>query len=158
MAAPNPLRVLVRDASIPCEFEHRGRLRIVHHHVIPFAFELQRVVEDPLEVYAFHLPGPFHVGALQGVMDVFGDTEELVAAVHHLPFGGDPEIAQQCDMRREEFGDPAAVGGRVHVQHPSATERRGQLPDPFERAGLDGAVVVAEMFVEQRHAFEQRIS
>ena len=69
-----------------------------------------------------------------------------------------PEVAEQRDMRREQLGDPAAVRGRVHVEHTLAAQRRRQLADPFERSRLDGAFVVVEMLVEQRHAFEQWIS
>ena len=138
--------------------EHRGGLRVVHHHVVPLAFELQRVVEHPLEVDALHLAVPLDVGALQRVVDVLGDGEELVAAVDHLPLGLDPEVAEQRDVRREQLGDAAAVRGRVHVQHARAAQRRRQLADPVERSRLDGVLVVVEMLVEQRHTFEQRIS
>ena len=111
-----------------------------------------------LEVDALHLAGPLDVGALQRVVHVLGDAEELVAAVDHLPLGLDAEVAQQRNVRREQLGDTAAVRGRVHVQHACAAQRRGQLPDPLERAGLDGVLVVVEVLVEQRHTFEQRIS
>ena len=84
--------------------------------------------------------------------------EELVAAVDHLPLGLDAEVAEQRDVRREQLGDAAAVRGRVHVQHPRAAQRRGQLADPLERSRLDGVLVVVEVLVEQRHTFEQRIS
>ena len=158
VAAPDPLGVLVRDARVARVVEHRGGLRVVHHDVVPLAFELQRVVEHPLEVDAFHLAVPLDVGALQRVVDVLGDGEELVAAVDDLPLGLDPEVAQQGNVGREQLGDAAAVRGRVHVEHPGAAQRRGQLPDPLEGPGLDGVLVVVEMLVEQRHTFEQRIS
>jgi hypothetical protein len=59
---------------------------------------------------------------------------------------------------REELGDPAAIGGRVHVEHPLARERRRQVTDSLERPGIHRVGVVVEMLVEQWHAFEQRIS
>ena len=96
------------------------------HHVVPLAFELQRVVEDPLEVDVLHRGGPLDVGALQRVVDLLRDGEELVAAVDDLPLGLDAEVAEQRNVGGEELGDAAAVGGRVHVEHPLARERRGE--------------------------------
>ena len=150
--------LVVRDALVARVLEHGGGLRVVHHHVVPLALELQRVVEHALEVGALHLARPLDVGALQRVVDVLGDAEELVAAVDHLPLGLDAEVAQQRDVGREQLGDAAAVRGRVHVEHSLARERRRELPNSLERSGFDRVCVVVEVLVEQRHAFEQRIS
>ena len=75
------------------ELAHRGRLRVVDDDEVPLAFELQRVVEDTLEVDALHLRGPLDVGALQRVVHRLGDAEELVAAVDHLPLGFEADVA-----------------------------------------------------------------
>ena len=148
----------MRDSGVARVLEHRGRLRIVHHHVVPVAFELQGVVEYPLEVHPLHLVVPLHLGALERVVDLLRDAEELVAAVDHLPLGVDPEILEQRDVCREELGDPAAVRGRVHVEHSLTAKWRGQLANPLERIGPDRGFVVVEVLVEQRYTFEQRNS
>ena len=54
----------------------------------------------------------------------------------------------------EQFRDAAAVRGRVDVQHAGALERRRELPQAFDRPGLDDPVVVVEVLVEQRNTFE----
>ena len=109
-----------RDALVARVVAHRRGLRVVHHDVVPLAFELQRVVEHALEVDALHLRRPLDVGALQRVVHGLGDREELVAAVDHLPLGVDADIAEQRDVGGEQLGDAAAVRGRVDVQHPGA--------------------------------------
>ena len=57
-------------------------------------------------------------------------------------------------MGGEQLGDAAAVRGGVHVEHPGAAQRLGELADPLERSGLDDVGVVVEVLVEQRHTFE----
>ncbi len=136
------------------ELAHRGRLRVVHDDEVPLAVELQRVVEDALEVDALHLRGPLDLGALQRVVHGLGDAEELVAAVDHLPLGLEADIAGERDVGREQFGDAAAVRGGVHVEDAGAWQRLGELADAFDRPGLDDALVVVEVLVEQRNTFE----
>ena len=67
--------LVVRDAVAARVVEHRRGLRVVDHDVVPLAFELQRVVEHPLEVDALHLRGPLDVGALQRVVHGLGDAK-----------------------------------------------------------------------------------
>ena len=155
MAAPDPLRALGRDAVAARVVADRGRLGVVDHDEVPFALEGERVVEHALEVDALHLRRPLDVGALQGVVDRLGDGEELVAAVDHVPFGVDPDVAEQRDVRGEQLGDAAAVRRGVEVEHPGTAQGLGQGTDPFEGSGLDDVGVVVEVLVEQRYAFEQ---
>ena len=136
------------------ELAHRGRLRVVHHDEVPLSVQLQRVVEDALEVDALHSGVPLDLGALQGVVHGLGDAEELVAAVDHLPLGFEADIAGECNVCREQFGDAAAVRGGVHVEDAGAGQRLGELADAFDRPVLDDALVVVEVLVEQRDTFE----
>jgi hypothetical protein len=68
-------------------------LGVVDHDVVPFAFEEQRVVEDMLEVDALHVGRPLDLGALQRVVHLLRDREEVVTAVDDLPLRLDPEVA-----------------------------------------------------------------
>ena len=86
------------------------------------------------------------------------DAEELVAAVDHLPVGFDAEVAQQRDVGSQQLRHAAPVRRRVDVQHPGASQRRCELANAVERLRLDRIAVVVEVLVEQRHAFEQRVS
>jgi hypothetical protein len=90
---PDPLRALRRHAVAARVVAHRGGLRVVDHHEVPFALELQRVVEHAFQIDVLHLRRPLDVGALQRVVDGFGDGEEFVAAVHHVPFGVDADVS-----------------------------------------------------------------
>ena len=68
------------------------------------------------------------------------------------------ELAAPLHGARVLHVNATAYGGGVHVQDPGAAQRLGELTDPFERAGFDDPFVVGKMLVEQRNAFEQRIS
>ena len=57
-------------------------------------------------------------------------------------------------MGRQQLGDAAAVRGRVDVQHACALEGFGQLTDALDGSGLDDALVVVEVLVEQGDTFE----
>ena len=110
-----------------------------------------------LEVDALHVRRPLDLGALQRVVHGLGDREEVVAAVDDLPFRFDPEVAQQRNMRRQQFGDAAAVCGCVHMQHASADQWLGELTDPFDRARQDYVRVVVQMFFEKGNPLQQRL-
>ena len=127
VAAPDPLRVGVIGGAAPDELAHRGRLRIVDDDEVPLAVELQRVVEDALEVDPLHRGVPLDVGALERVVHRLGDAEELVAAVDHLPLGFEADVAGERDVGGEQFGDTAAVRGRVDVQDAGTLEGLRQL-------------------------------
>ena len=57
-------------------------------------------------------------------------------------------------MGGEQLGDAAAVRGRVHVEHPGALQRLGELADALDDLGSDDARVVVEVLFEERDAFE----
>ena len=73
------------------------------------------------------------VGALERVVDLLGDREELVAAVHDLPLGVDADAAQQRHVGGEQLGDAAAVRGGVDVEDPGAPQRLGERADALDR-------------------------
>ena len=139
------------------EREQRRRLRVVDHDVVELALEEQRVVEHLLEVRALHRRGPLERRALQRVVHLLRDAEELVAAVDDLPLGLDAEIAQQRDVGGEQLGDAAAVGRGVDVEDPGADERRGGGADPLDRLVARDLAVVVEVLLQEGDAFEHRI-
>ena len=125
--------------------------------VVELALEQQRVVEHLLEVGALHRRGPLERRALQRVVHLLRDAEELVAAVDHLPLGLDAEIAQQRDVGGEQLGDAAAVRGGVHVQDPGTGERRGGGADALDRLVARDLAVVVEVLLQEWDAFEHGI-
>jgi hypothetical protein len=64
--------------------------------------------------------------AVDHVVDALGQREELWSIrLHHEPTRIDAEIAKQSDLRRQQLGDAAALGGRVHVPNGAALEHWG---------------------------------
>jgi hypothetical protein len=50
-------------------------------------------------------------------MDGLGDVEEAALAADDLPVRHEAQIVQQRYPGAQQFGDPAAVGGGVDMQH-----------------------------------------
>ena len=121
---------------------------------VPAVLEEQRIVEDALEVDALHLGRPVDVGALQRVVDLLGDGEELVASVQHLPLGLDPDAAEQRHVRRQQLGDTAAVGGGADVEHARPAERLGRLTDLGHGVSASDVGIEVEFFLEKRDPLE----
>ena len=73
--------------------------------------------------------------ALEPVVGLLGDGEELVASLEHLPLGFHADAAQQRHVGGEELGDAAAVRGGVEVEDPGALQRLGQRVDAVDDVG-----------------------
>ena len=122
--------------------------------VVELAFHQERVVQDLLEVNALHVRGPLDVRALQRVVDVLCDREELVAAVNDLPFGFDAEVTQQRHVGGEQFGNAASVGRGVHVKDACAAQRLGGRANALNGVFSGYFGVVGKILFQQGDAFE----
>ena len=80
-------------------------------------------------------------------MDALRDAEELVAALHDLPVGFEPDTAQQRHEGGEELGDTAAVRCGVEMEDPEAPERLGQTEDPLDHVHACGPGVIGQLLL-----------
>jgi len=157
VAAPDPFRGGPADLLVAEEAQESCRLRVVHDHVVPTVFERERVVEHAFEVRTLHRGRPLDVGALQRVVHVLGDREELVAAVHHLPLGVDVETAQERNVRRQQLGDATAVRGGVDVEDARTTKRFGELAYALDGGATDHVRVVGKVLLEEGDALQHGV-
>ena len=139
VAAPDPLRAVLRGVH-----PEGRRLGVVDHHevvVVREAADVHQVVaiEDRL-VRVGQRPRV----ALQRVVHLLRDVEELVAAVHDLPVGLQAGVVHQRHEAVEDLRDPAAEAGGVDVEHPLALERPRERPDVGHQVAGHDAVVVGQ--------------
>ena len=110
-----PLR---REALLE-HLQQRGGLRVVDHDDVVVVGQLGGVRVHPLPVGLAHLVVQMRLGALQRVVDRLGDVEEPVGTLDHDPRRLDAEVVHERDLRLEQLGDAAAVGGAADVQDPA---------------------------------------
>ncbi len=122
--------------------DQRRRLRVMHDDDVPLVAEHGRAVAVVPEIGGDLIGAKLERLALHRVVDPLGHGEELVVGTDHAPLGVDSDVAHQRDLRREQLGDPASVGGRVQLQDAGAVERATKSDDLVEqRVGGDLAVV-----------------
>ena len=130
MTAPHPLPGALTEPLFE-EGRDRGRLRVVDDHVVVRLVEEVGVQVVVVEPDFPHLGSPVVVHALQTVVHRLGDVEELVAALHHLPVGGEAYIVHQRYQRAEDLGDAAAECRRIDVEYAGAAKAIRQPEDFF---------------------------
>ena len=144
MASPYP-RALPHT-GIAQRREDGGGLGIVNEHDImvePVSEQIGVVLRLLLVDVGGSLV-PRHLGTLEAVVHELRDREERVRALDHLPRGLDPEVVHQADLGQQELGHPAAIGGRVDMQHPSAGERHRGRAEALDRIVAGDLTVLVE--------------
>ena len=130
VAAPDPLALATR--ALVEDLQERGGLWVMDHHDVEVVGELRRVRVHPLPVGLPHVVVQVRLGALQRVVDGLGDVEEPVRTLDHDPRRLDAEVVHQRDLRLEQLGDTAAVGGAADVQDPEPLELPRRLSEAIE--------------------------
>ncbi|MCA1726609.1 MAG: hypothetical protein LC722_02835 [Actinobacteria bacterium] len=115
-------------------------------HDVPVVHEPGGVRADPLHVGVLHVAGPWHLGALEPVVDGLGHREEFVVALDELPLGLDADVAEQADVGEQQLGHAAAEGGAVEMDQAEALERAGDLHEPLDRLVAGGLPVGVQVF------------
>ncbi len=117
------------------ELEEGRRLRVVQEDEVVVLLEEFCVVGIVLPVEGLVVGVEAARVPLEGIVDRFGDAEELFIARDRSPVRDQAEIAQQGHHGPEKLGNAPAVWGGVHVQDPSAAERLC-LADEFVQDGV----------------------
>ena len=130
VTAPDPLSGALAQPLFEERRDRRG-LRVVDDHVVVGFVEEVGVQVVVVEPDLPHLGSPVVVHPLQAVVHRLRDVEELIAALHHLPVGGETNIVHERHQRAENLGDAAAEGGCIDVENAGASEAVRQPEDFF---------------------------
>ena len=138
VAAPDPLPFAVRT-----QVEQIGRLRIVNEHeicVLEFCAQALGVFGNDVFVQPEARLWKAARCSLQTVVEEFGHTEEIFAALNDFPRGIDSQIVHERNQPTQDFGDATAGTGGIDMHDAGPGQIAGellQLEDCF-RAGHFG--------------------
>jgi len=105
VAAPHPW------TGAAVMIDQRQRLRVVHHHEVVVHVHAQGVLEIDLLVDLLLQLGEVDLAALQRVVQLLGDVEEVGAALDQPPVGLDAKVAREQGGGGQHLRDAPAVEG-----------------------------------------------
>jgi hypothetical protein len=97
-------------------FDQRDRLRVVHNHKIVLKKIADAVLVNHLLEYLLFDLGKIDLGALERVMHLLGDREEIGCALDHPPLGAKTEAVHEQRERGKCLGYAAAVICRIEIR------------------------------------------
>src|SRR5215203_5884505 len=94
------------------------RLWIVDYNDVELALQAASILLRARQKHIAFRGGEPASCSLEAVVDLLGDREERLIAIHDLPIGCETQITQERDLRLKDFGYAATVTGGVQVEHP----------------------------------------
>lgn len=136
MTAPDP------GPPLGVVVDQRKRLGIVNYHQVVVEMVADGVIEIHLLVQLQLLFGRDQLPALEGVVHLLGNGEEIGGAVDNPPAGLDSQPVHKQRPGGHDLGHPAAGVSGVHVHEVEVFQRLRLLLDPLHRLLPDERLIV----------------